>query len=859
MEAPVGSERSEAGARARASLTVLRFIGGAMVLLATVLTFTVASASASALNLTGVWEAVYHCETGWCAGAEFPATDVLTQAEGSDVVTGSNAVESITGTLTGNTLEYQSTTGSYTAGGVLTISADGLSWSGSVSDNNGTSGTYTAKRKATKATILGSILDTHGKPAYGVTVTLSGTNDEGTAVSETTKTNSAGKYGFEVAPGTYSTTASGDPPQQNGGKLSVAATPGLSPAETGDLKGSGTVGLGTLAEPEPPGCTGTGREATCTLKHLEVGERGIASFTYTYCGSTDRMPNGKAPTGCPIVFIPGFLGSRITCNTKELWTNTPSPNFGELQLLPDGNTNAGAPGSCNSTAAPVEGQAGVVSSFAGINVYGEALQFLNRIAPGRVWAFTYDWRKSPLVAAEGLSKLVDQILSETHAARLVIMAHSMGGLVTQAYVSNPGNAEKVSRVVTLGTPYWGAPKSHVALLTGHTGGVPFELVGIDMFGAGPELQTAARNLLGLFWLYPSANYGPWLKVVGNSWRGRQMGGSEIDPWVTSLGGQRSLVDTAMAGHSTLDGFKTNGIDYQIVVGTGEPTITSLEVEDNDFEATQFVQAGFGSGDGTVPALSATQGAFATGTPLGDNVPIHYVCGIEHMGLPSNFGVQSNIEGFLLEGKPITGADNNCPYTGAETQIYHVFVPNHGNGLASASAASGTTVSTASGTLTLEQAAKAGLIQLIEIGGKTTVITDGNHPVTLKLSGKGLAVKVRPLTRKSPAGYYGPLSGVLTISDAGVVERGGKVLKARGPKKAPHTSARVARRGRRFLVRLSVKAPAGASATYFQIGKAPSKIYRRPLVLTKSQLKRLHFASVDHFGDWERAEKAHVPR
>ncbi len=62
-----------------------------------------------------------------------------------------------------------------------------------------------------------------------------------------------------------------------------------------------------------------------------------------------------------------------------------------------------------------------------------------------------------------------------------------------------------------------------------------------------------------------------------------------------------------------------------------------------------------------------------------------------------------------------------------------------------------------------------------------------------------------------------------------------------------------------MVRLSVKAPAGAPAIYFQIGKAPSKIYRKPLVLTKAQLKRLHFASVDRFGDWERAEKARVPR
>ncbi len=103
------------------------------------------AASASALNLTGTWTAVYHCEV-LCAGSEFPATDVLTQAEGSNVVTGSNGGESISGTLNGNTFSYRSETGSYTSEATLTISADGNSWSGPLHDSNGTSGTYTATR-----------------------------------------------------------------------------------------------------------------------------------------------------------------------------------------------------------------------------------------------------------------------------------------------------------------------------------------------------------------------------------------------------------------------------------------------------------------------------------------------------------------------------------------------------------------------------------------------------------------------------------------------------------------------------------------------------------------------------------------
>jgi hypothetical protein len=103
-------------------------------------------ASASALNLTGTWSANYHCEAGGCAGGNFPATDTLTQAEGSKTVSGTNGSESLTGTLTGNTFAFHSYTGGYKAEGTLTIAPNGLSWSGPVHDSNGTSGTYTATR-----------------------------------------------------------------------------------------------------------------------------------------------------------------------------------------------------------------------------------------------------------------------------------------------------------------------------------------------------------------------------------------------------------------------------------------------------------------------------------------------------------------------------------------------------------------------------------------------------------------------------------------------------------------------------------------------------------------------------------------
>ena len=129
-----------------------------------------ASASA-ALNLTGTWSAVYHCETGSCAGANFPATDTLTEAEGSPTVTGTNSGETITGELNGNTFDFESTTGSYKAEATLTVAADGLSWSGPLKDSHGTTGTYTA----TRIPNVTGLSPNAGPYAGGTEVTIHGT------------------------------------------------------------------------------------------------------------------------------------------------------------------------------------------------------------------------------------------------------------------------------------------------------------------------------------------------------------------------------------------------------------------------------------------------------------------------------------------------------------------------------------------------------------------------------------------------------------------------------------------------------------------------------------------------------------
>jgi hypothetical protein len=111
-----------------------------------------ARAAAAELNVTGTWQGSYHCESGKCAGQQRSGVFTLSQAAGSSAVTGTLNVAgggqgSATGTLSGSTLTLHGTgENGYTAKGVETVSADGLSWSGSYEDSAGTKGTLTASR-----------------------------------------------------------------------------------------------------------------------------------------------------------------------------------------------------------------------------------------------------------------------------------------------------------------------------------------------------------------------------------------------------------------------------------------------------------------------------------------------------------------------------------------------------------------------------------------------------------------------------------------------------------------------------------------------------------------------------------------
>ena len=73
--------------------------------------------------------------------------------------------------------------------------------------------------------------------------------------------------------------------------------------------------------------------------------------------------------------------------------------------------------------------------------------------------FPYDWRMGAQITANNLHDLISDY------NEVVFVAHSMGGIVTEKYISEYG-ADNISKQITAGTPFWGAPTMLCVLSTG---------------------------------------------------------------------------------------------------------------------------------------------------------------------------------------------------------------------------------------------------------------------------------------------------------------------------------------------------------------------------------------------------------
>lgn len=282
----------------------------------------------------------------------------------------------------------------------------------------------------------------------------------------------------------------------------------------------------------------------------------------------------------------------------------------------------------------------------------------------------YDWRLSAEANASRVLQIIDQVLTVTGADRVDILAHSQGGLVAAAITKLPQSVGKIYRIVTLGTPYLGAPKALTELLEQTPCEDP------NCYLSPAVIQSLIENYPGAMELLPPADYYTAYSAISPSYATVE---GEVTQGLAGLTSpatpqNMNLVNAAEQMHASDDawapldptvgllrmiGYDANNASpncdgtylceppqIQIITApaTGDTIINAFNPDGS--EASPPV---LGDGDGTVPLLSANLYNPANGfDDRGDGRDMYW-CGLSHMGLAQDTTVWQSAEAYL-EGR-----------------------------------------------------------------------------------------------------------------------------------------------------------------------------------------------------------------
>lgn len=469
-------------------------------------------------------------------------------------------------------------------------------------------------------------------------------------------------------------------------------------------------------------------------------------------GSPIRSGFDVQPQTLPVIFVPGFLGTVISCGGKEEWPSLPFPDLLPMSLGPDGQSDAG----CQ----PLEVLETADLKLTSSDIYKAVAVYVRATFGSRGTLFGWDWRKRPQPSFIELETAIDDALAHSgpwkaqDTNRVVLWGHSYGGLLIRQFIKTSGG-DRVGRVLTVGTPSWGAPKTFLALAFGVESPVASAM---DAVMNNERLKGLAKNLSGLYNLLPSNAFPSWLSVDGVL-----QGQAGVSSFIGQIGGNSALFNQAASDHQNLfDGFYDHGgrIDVQAVVGTGLNTVRSINVQYGDDGTFEDVIGSFDNGDSTVPGRSGAQGPVGGGNTshMGDPIHVQYTCNISHVPLPGDGKVLSAYGDFLKFGTVPRKLPPACESAGGGYHFTPGSIGRTDPQPARASRVEG-------GPLDFDTAEQQGLADVMDLGPATLVVVNDVRPVSLNVKITNGTFTYTPLAgaTEGAKATYGPLTGTLTLA------------------------------------------------------------------------------------------------
>jgi hypothetical protein len=214
--------------------------------------------------------------------------------------------------------------------------------------------------------------------------------------------------------------------------------------------------------------------------------------------------------------------------------------------------------------------------------------------------FAYDWRRDNRVAARRLARQSRDWLQAWRAssgnadARLVLVAHSMGGLVSRHFLEVLGGWRDTRALLTFGTPYRGSLNALDTLANGER-----------KAGGRIDLSPLVRSFTALYQLLPVYEC-----YDGGDGVLRRVGQTTDIPNVDAARAAAALafhdeIRDAVARNEQDEAYRRGRYAVFPIVGTHQPTSQSARRNGRGVAMLAALGGHDRSGDGTVPRVSAT--------------------------------------------------------------------------------------------------------------------------------------------------------------------------------------------------------------------------------------------------------------
>ena len=218
-----------------------------------------------------------------------------------------------------------------------------------------------------------------------------------------------------------------------------------------------------------------------------------------------------------------------------------------------------------------------------------------------LYHFPYDWRRDNRVHARKLKSLIDKRLkrwresSGAPDAKVILLAHSMGGLVSRYYLEVLGGWYDARALFTFGTPHRGSING-LNFLANDYKKLVFDLTNV---------MRSLTSVYQLLPIYPVVNIGnEFVRVTETDKIPHVIKSRALDARVF-----HDEIYDAVISHKDDDAYQNNFTTVP-VVGIKQPTLQSAELIEDQLVASNALpsilqgRSDFFDGDGTVPKISA---------------------------------------------------------------------------------------------------------------------------------------------------------------------------------------------------------------------------------------------------------------